>query len=850
MKRLTVLAVIVALILPGIVIADIELSFKVVGHGPTEGELGLPLKVCSMSSGEIAVLDGATRLISLFGADGFETSIKLPDEITIGVLSDINSDDLINTLFMINKLDMVADGEGGIYILTDSFIAHANPEGRLVERIGDFGENGSMITAPIAFDVGSNKDFYVLDANNCVVELTPNGKQVKKIGKIGEGDKAVANPCMVWESDGEVIVLDYRLASAYEMSEDDAVNIWRESDGEFVRSLASFTSILPQKHEVFASWTGEVVGDDIYLLDMHPQLGGLKWVVRHFSTNGDFNEMIECPSVLNNPITSAVFDVAVVGDELFVCKPFMSRITSLEPEESFGVPAEGTLRIPVSACPTEEGGMYILEATPACIHEYDADGRHLRKVAINSKTHGLPGLDLTVGIDISVRDDDIIVATGDSILTLAPDTLEVTDSIDNPLEIDVPAVTLAMTTTKDSILILDTEGNVTIYTEGLPITFSATDSMEGVTMPCDIATTQKGDILVLDSTTSVIARFNSSGNFKETIELDEIESPSSLCVNKKGITFVTSMTEGKVYSISAEGTATWESGESGTLESTATTEDYKKSPGMMSYPSRIRSTGDYIAILDFGNYRTHLLIPTEEKEPEKKPAKLEVGQTKLDFGEKVYYQERIQKVIQIKNTGEVPLEGTVTASSGKLVVSPKNITNENLVIYVKYDFTLKDAWSHTGDQTVTIQSNGGNFTIAVPSVEVVGKVIYMDIGNPTFRVVTVGDAKDFETDRAPVINNGRTYVPLRAMGDVLGADIGWDGVERIASFDLDGNVVKLWVDSDKASVNGDEIRLDDPPIIVDDSTYVPVRFVSENLGAGIGWIAETKTVEITYPEKP
>jgi hypothetical protein len=851
MKKLIVLILTVALMLPGFVSADIDLSFSVVGHGPVRGELGLPLKTCSTPDGAIAVIDGATRLISVFDTDGYQSSIRLPEEIERGLLGNITSDELINEPFMINRLDMLSNDDGGFYILTDSCITQINKNGEIIDRIGNFDENGSMITTPIAFDVDADKMFYVLDAKKCVVVLDPEGKQMLSIGKVGEGKEAVANPSMVWESNGLIIVLDHRIASPFEMSDDEeAITIWDKTDGRFVRTVGHFATMLPQEHEVFASWTGEVTGDDIYLLDMHPQLGGLKWVIRHFSTNGDFNEMIECPSTLSNPITSAVFDVSIAEGELFICQPFSSRLFMLESERSLGVPSDETLKIPVSVSPTPDGGMYILEATPACIHEYDDKGNHIRRVPIHSKAHGLPGLDLTVGIDILACENDVLVATGDSILTLDPDTLKVTESIDNAIEIDSPAVTLAMATSGDSILILDTVGNVTIYTDGLPITFSAKESVEGDTMLCDIATTQKGDILVLDPVNSAVAMFSSSGNFKKIIEMNEVDTPSSLCVNDKGIIFVTSMTDGKVYSVSTEGVTSWESGENGTIESTATVEDYRQSPGMMSHPSRIRAVGDYMAILDFGNYRAQMLSKSEDVEPEKNPAKLVVEQTKIDFGETVYYQDSLQEAIQIKNTGDDPLTGTVTSSSDKLIVSPAKITDENLVIYVKYDFSIEDAWTHIEDQTISIQSNGGNYTIAVSAVNVVGKTIFMDVGNPIFRVDTVGETEDFETDRAPVIRDGRTYVPLRALGDVLGAEIGWDGIERVASFSMDGNVVKLWIDTDRASVNGDEITLENPPIIIDDSTYVPVRFVSENLGAGVGWISETRTVEITYPVKP
>jgi Copper amine oxidase N-terminal domain len=850
MKKFLTIVVIIMLLMPSVLLAAIELDFVPVGHGPLKGELGLPLKTCSLPDGEFAVLDGATRKISIFGSDGeFQKYLTLPKTIQYEILGEINDLDIISSSFLLNNLDIVSNSLGEIFLLTSSSVVKLEHDGRIKERIGDFTKPNSMIKNPISFDIGDDGNFYVLDKRNCVVVLDLAGKQLKSIGEIGKGKKMVSDPVMVWVEKDNVIVLDNLARNSFEPIEDDnAIVIW-DRDGSYIRELASFsTSVLTPKHKVYSSWAGDVVGDDIYLLDLDIQLGGVSWVVRHFQTNGDFVETTKSPVKNKNPITSAVFDIVKSDKELFLCLPFLSKILSIDGETSIGNPEEETLTSPASSCPLPDGGVLVLEGAPASVHHYDKDGNHVKTVAINSKTHGLPGLDWTIGVDISCNGKDIFVATGNSILILSLDTLETTSSLDLPLNIDNPGIITAICTTSNRVHVLDTKGELTTFNEGLPITTPVFESMKNCKL-VDVATDMNGNILILSSDKSCIGWFTPSGDFTKIVNLPGIKSPSSICITEKGLIFVSSKIDGKIYSISKTGSIIWEGGQPGILENSDTVEDYASNPGYLSYPMKIRATGNLISVLDFGNFRCQLLTKVEAKEPKKTPAKLKVEQTELNFGETIYYPELVKKVIQIKNIGELPIEGTVTSSSEFLKVAPSVITNDTLVIYATYEFDINQAWSDIPEQTITIESNGGTVTVKVLPVTVVGKIVYMDIGNPIFRVKTVGEARDFETDRAPVINNDRTYVPLRALGDVLGAGIDWNGNERKVTFELDGNTVELWIGKNIARVNGKEVELTDLPIIINDSTYVPVRFVSERLGAGVGWISETRTVEITYPAK-
>ncbi|HYG59328.1 MAG TPA: copper amine oxidase N-terminal domain-containing protein [Symbiobacteriaceae bacterium] len=97
----------------------------------------------------------------------------------------------------------------------------------------------------------------------------------------------------------------------------------------------------------------------------------------------------------------------------------------------------------------------------------------------------------------------------------------------------------------------------------------------------------------------------------------------------------------------------------------------------------------------------------------------------------------------------------------------------------------------------------------------------------------------------PRTEEGRTLVPMRAIFEALGATITWNGdTQEIRATSPGGTEVYLKVGSKAALVNGQVRLLDVPPKIVEGRTLVPVRFVSESLGAKVDWEGATETVLI------
>ena len=100
-----------------------------------------------------------------------------------------------------------------------------------------------------------------------------------------------------------------------------------------------------------------------------------------------------------------------------------------------------------------------------------------------------------------------------------------------------------------------------------------------------------------------------------------------------------------------------------------------------------------------------------------------------------------------------------------------------------------------------------------------------------------------DLEPAPIIVDGRTLLPARAIVEMLGGDVDWDGDLRQVHIIHGSTHVLLTIDDPIAYVNGEPEELDVPPQIVDDRTLVPLRFVAESLGVDVDF--QDGTVLIT-----
>ncbi len=204
------------------------------------------------------------------------------------------------------------------------------------------------------------------------------------------------------------------------------------------------------------------------------------------------------------------------------------------------------------------------------------------------------------------------------------------------------------------------------------------------------------------------------------------------------------------------------------------------------------------------------------------------------------------------NTDMVTVEGTVT---------------DNVGVTELYVGTQKVSFAPDGSFSATVQLSEGKNTIKVFAFDAAGNKAEKDL-TVTYAplkktVITVQIGSDVMTvngqvqqlDVAPVIHNGHTYLPLRAIAEALGAKVDWIAATKGITLTLGKHTVGLQIGNVSAVVDGNVVAIF-PPYLqpYGDGTYaatmVPLRVIAEGLGAEVTWDPATRVVTITLVQQP
>lgn len=118
--------------------------------------------------------------------------------------------------------------------------------------------------------------------------------------------------------------------------------------------------------------------------------------------------------------------------------------------------------------------------------------------------------------------------------------------------------------------------------------------------------------------------------------------------------------------------------------------------------------------------------------------------------------------------------------------------------------------------------------------------ISFKVGDSTLKI----NGKDVTVETPYVVGEGVTLVPVRVITEAFGAKVDWDGTERKVTLTTDEDKIELWIGRSDAKMNGKTLTLLSAPEISNNVTMVPLRFISEGLGAEVGYNAETKGISI------
>ena len=195
-----------------------------------------------------------------------------------------------------------------------------------------------------------------------------------------------------------------------------------------------------------------------------------------------------------------------------------------------------------------------------------------------------------------------------------------------------------------------------------------------------------------------------------------------------------------------------------------------------------------------------------------------------------------------------------TIENGKVKVDKDSATNGSKVTVTVtpdegYEIDTVTITDKNGKEVKLTDLGNGKYSFAMPSSDVKinaefkkaadtakdeeKTVIKMQIGNNAVSV----DDKEINNDVAPVIVNDRTLVPIRIVTETLGGDVEWNDSTKTVTLNIDGKTITMTIG---VELEGYGVA----PEIINDRTYVPIRFIAEELGAVVNWNEETQEVVI------
>lgn len=122
--------------------------------------------------------------------------------------------------------------------------------------------------------------------------------------------------------------------------------------------------------------------------------------------------------------------------------------------------------------------------------------------------------------------------------------------------------------------------------------------------------------------------------------------------------------------------------------------------------------------------------------------------------------------------------------------------------------------------------------------------VKLQIGNKT---VVINDVQNEQLLQPPFIKDAITYVPIRFISERLKAGVKWDQKAQRVTIVKDNKTIVLTINSKSVIVNNSTQSIESPALIVNGATFVPLRFISENLNTTVMW--DQKNHSITIQER-
>jgi len=199
-----------------------------------------------------------------------------------------------------------------------------------------------------------------------------------------------------------------------------------------------------------------------------------------------------------------------------------------------------------------------------------------------------------------------------------------------------------------------------------------------------------------------------------------------------------------------------------------------------------------------------------------------------------------------KDTTTVKINPGATISGIK-INGVQAITTNNSVASLSFKTMQIPNWAYdTIEPIVTNYTPPAPPTPPTPPTPITSTTIVLQIGSKNMYV----NGKLVILDSVPIVRNDRTLLPIRFVAEALGAQVGWDEAQQKVTIQDSKTKIEMWINKPTAIVNGKTVYIDPAnykvvPILVNGRTMLPVRFVSESLGAQVKWNEAQQKVTIT-----
>jgi hypothetical protein len=109
----------------------------------------------------------------------------------------------------------------------------------------------------------------------------------------------------------------------------------------------------------------------------------------------------------------------------------------------------------------------------------------------------------------------------------------------------------------------------------------------------------------------------------------------------------------------------------------------------------------------------------------------------------------------------------------------------------------------------------------------------------------LADGIEKQFDAVPYVKHARTYLPIRFVAENLGASVEWDGLTSTATLRSEEAIISLTKGQRNIKINNKEFCMDAAPEIVDNRMMCPIRPIAEALNCSVDWVATENKAVIT-----